>query len=371
MSEITDILDIADSLARTAKAAKMKQVYALIKVAEKVGRSWSGSWLGYHSRVYYKDLVPAPPGARFSVEWGLMHVLSSEETVGDWVEYPFEQVAAAIYEMAGNPDLSRLRSMARKTRDLFEEAQARLLSILSNVCPDLEGDKFLQDSVGAIKKQKVVSASDFVKHFTPSGQMVSRDMNAIQLGLRTPPHIAVFAEASSFLSPLTACEELSKLARRVAAHLDSAEKRRPGQQPIGTKVFIGHGRSAIWKDLKDFVQDRLGLPWDEFNRVPVAGVTNVARLSRMVDEAAFAFLIMTGEDEQPDGKLRARLNVVHEAGLFQGRLGFERAIVLLEEGCEEFSNISGLGQLRFPKGNIAAAFEEVRKVLEREGILHK
>ena len=78
---------------------------------------------------------------------------------------------------------------------------------------------------------------------------------------------------------------------------------------------------------------------------------------------------MTGEDEQPDGQMRARMNVVHEAGLFQGRLGFARAIVLLEEGCEEFSNIAGLGQIRFPRDNIRAAFEEIREVLEREGVL--
>jgi predicted nucleotide-binding protein len=64
----------------------------------------------------------------------------------------------------------------------------------------------------------------------------------------------------------------------------------------------------------------------------------------------------------------ARENVVHEIGLFQGRLGFGRAIILLEEGCEEFSNIQGLGQIRFPKGNIGAKFEDIRAVLEREGL---
>ncbi len=89
----------------------------------------------------------------------------------------------------------------------------------------------------------------------------------------------------------------------------------------------------------------------------------------MLDAAVVAFLIMTGEDEQADGKLHARMNVVHEAGLFQGRLGFTRAILLLEEGCEGFSNIEGLGQIRFPEGNIKAVFDEVRRVLEREGIL--
>jgi predicted nucleotide-binding protein len=61
--------------------------------------------------------------------------------------------------------------------------------------------------------------------------------------------------------------------------------------------------------------------------------------------------------------------VIHEIGLFQGRYGFERAIVLLEEGCDEFSNIVGIGQIRFPKGSITSVTEEIRRVLEREGLL--
>jgi len=100
----------------------------------------------------------------------------------------------------------------------------------------------------------------------------------------------------------------------------------------------------------------------------LAGSEN-ARQSSTADNAAVAFLVMTAEDETAEGQMQARMNVIHEAGLFQGRLGFTRAIVLLEEGCEEFSNISGLGQIRFPQGNIAAAFEEIRRVLEREGLI--
>jgi len=89
----------------------------------------------------------------------------------------------------------------------------------------------------------------------------------------------------------------------------------------------------------------------------------------MLDDSAFAFLVMTAEEETPEGAKRARANVIHEAGLFQGRLGFERAIVLLEDGCEGFSNIAGLTWIPFPPGRIEAAFEDVRRVLEREGLL--
>ena len=137
----------------------------------------------------------------------------------------------------------------------------------------------------------------------------------------------------------------------------------------GTKIFIGHGHSPDWRELKDFISERLKLPYDEFNRIPVAGFTTTNRLAEMLNQACMAFLVMTAEDEQTDGTLHPRENVIHEAGLFQGKLGFEKAIILLEEGCEEFSNIHGLGQLRFPKGKISAIFEKVREVLEREKIL--
>ena len=86
----------------------------------------------------------------------------------------------------------------------------------------------------------------------------------------------------------------------------------------------------------------------------------------MLDDAAFAFLILTAEDQHADEKLHARENVVHEAGFFQGRLGFKKATLLLEETCEKFSNIDGLGHIPFPPGKINAAFEEIRKVPERE-----
>jgi hypothetical protein len=143
----------------------------------------------------------------------------------------------------------------------------------------------------------------------------------------------------------------------------------PAKKPVGSNVVIGHGGSALWHELKDFLRDRLNLPVDEFNAVTVAGLPTVERLEGMLNGARFAFLVMTAEDEQPDGKVRARENVVHEVGLFQGKLGFRKAIILLEDGCEEFSNIHGLGQIRFQRENLAAKFEEVRKVLEREGVI--
>ncbi len=137
----------------------------------------------------------------------------------------------------------------------------------------------------------------------------------------------------------------------------------------GYRIFIGHGKSPMWRELKDFLNDRLGLPWDEFNREAVAGTATFSRISEMLDSASFAFLVMTAEDQHSDSSTHARQNVVHEVGLFQGRLGPKKAIILLEDGCSEFSNIVGLSQIRFPTGHISAVFEEIRRVLEREGVI--
>jgi predicted nucleotide-binding protein len=144
---------------------------------------------------------------------------------------------------------------------------------------------------------------------------------------------------------------------------------KPSTSTLSKKIFIGHGRSELWRDLKDFISERLRLDWDEFNREAAAGLSTKERLQTMLNNAKFAFLVMTAEDEHRGGTTHARENVIHELGLFQGRLGFERAIILLEDGCVEFSNINGLTQIRFPKGNIKAAFEEIRRVLERERII--
>ena len=136
-----------------------------------------------------------------------------------------------------------------------------------------------------------------------------------------------------------------------------------------TKIFIGHGGSLEWLKFKDFLEKKVKLPYEEFNRIPQAGKTASVHLKKMLESCCMAFLIMTGEDEHKDGTLHARENVIHEIGLFQAQLGYEKAIILLEDGCEIFSNIDGITHIPFPKGNIRAAFEDIRDVLKRERII--
>jgi len=339
----------------------------VIKVAEIFASAASGSWLGYHSCVYYDNFNRPPPGASFSRDWG-MRGLFGEGSTGAWCEYAFNDVVELIYNETGNLDLEPAEKFKVLGEQLLADAKNAAeveLRVFLNERPD----PFVEDLLGKIEGIKALGALDYVKLMRPKGQFQTHDMRAADGGIKTPPHVSVMAKCLAYGLPGQAISQLLENLKKATSYITRSRKAMVKADLVGTNVFIGHGRSSAWRDVKDFISDRLRLPYDEFNRVPVAGVTNITRLSEMLDSAVIAFLIMTAEDEQADGSFEARTNVVHEVGLFQGRLGFSRAIVLLEEGCKDFSNIDGLGQIRFPKGNVRAVFEEVRRVLEREKII--
>ena len=288
-------------------------------------------------------------------------------TTGDWEEFSAGHIETYISELSHNPDLDPAHELAARAARQFENDKSEVASLLSMEL-SRSPDPYLESLKEELDKLHFLSKAGVIDRIRPSGQSISRDSLAVTQGSRTPPHIAVLAEVYALRQPKIVCERLSSLARKAGSHI-GRKSRRQRAEPTGTNVFIGHGRSLLWRELKDFIEGRLRLPWDEFNRVPVAGITNIARLSEMLDAAAIAFLLVTGEDELQDGTVQARMNVVHEAGLFQGKARLHEGDNPTRRRTEEFSNIQGLGQIRFPKGNIQATFEDVRRVLEREEIL--
>lgn len=329
MVNLTKIFNFADKLSEIAEKLPSKELEILEEAASEVGKAWSGSWLGYQSRVYYKNLNPAPAGAHFSISDGLYKSYSSD-TRGDWVEYTSENLINCIQKKGRISDLQPFINNAKEVVEIFEDIQYDLLSLLTPAAIEYEKDTFIQDLMDKIKKEKIIYKHSYLQLLQPKGNFSSGDYNAIQSGIQTPPHFSVIADLLQIKGVYKSCATLGKHARRMASYLENQASEEDYSKRIGTRVFIGHGRSHVWKNLKDFIQDRLHLPWDEFNRIPVAGQTNIARLSTMLDNAAIAFIVMTAEDEQADQKLHARMNVIHEAGLFQGRLGFDKAILLLE-----------------------------------------
>lgn len=73
MDDFRDSLDrlkstCSELTARFESADVVQSIEVLQEAVNEASKSWSGSWLGYHSRIYYDQLKPVPPGARFSRE---------------------------------------------------------------------------------------------------------------------------------------------------------------------------------------------------------------------------------------------------------------------------------------------------------------
>jgi predicted nucleotide-binding protein len=334
------------------------------------GSAWSGSPIGYHTRIYTVTLQPRRAGEHFDSEWGGIGEPCSR-TTGSWADFSYEQIEAEIRRQAQVDDLKPIEEAAAEAQRVFEECKDELLPTFDALIATFP-DETLKDLRSKIDKLPAFIFRDqFEKHqFRGGGSFFTRDSTALAQGIQLPPHLQFNCWLMAKWSFGSQVEDLGKHAMHAVRYLQQRHKMKGKTiAKKDGKIFIGHGRSAAWRDLKDFIQDNLGLVPDEFNRESPAGKSNKERLLEMLDGASFAFLVMTAEDDRADGTKHARENVIHEAGLFQGRLEFERAIILLEDGCTAFSNIDGLGQIRFPPGNIMAKSEEIRKVLQREGII--
>jgi len=131
-------------------------------------------------------------------------------------------------------------------------------------------------------------------------------------------------------------------------------------------IFISHGHNELLKfKLKDFLISRLQkkpiILSDEANQ----GLTVVEKLETVSEKCSFAIILLTKDDEQKDGGMRARQNVIHEIGFFQGKYGRNRVILLAEQGIELFTNISGITRIDFKPDHFEGVFEKLRLEIER------
>jgi predicted nucleotide-binding protein len=149
------------------------------------------------------------------------------------------------------------------------------------------------------------------------------------------------------------------LSLRRDAHADYGVDRPRG-------IFVSHGRDGCWRLVRNFLQDDCGVRTISFESESRSGQQIGSVLMSCLAECSMAVCVLSGEDKTRAGTVRARQNVIHEAGLCQGRYGIGRVALLVEEGLEQPSNIRGIVQLRFPPGRVDAVFPELHRMLRRE-----
>jgi predicted nucleotide-binding protein len=134
------------------------------------------------------------------------------------------------------------------------------------------------------------------------------------------------------------------------------------------RIFISHGTSTEWYKVQAYIERDIQIPTLELAQEANFGRTILQKLSEESNKCSYAVIIMTGDDESSDGKPKARENVMHEIGFFQGKFGLQNVCLLYEEGTTIPSNIHGLVYIPFPKNYAEATYgaltREIKSVIQ-------
>lgn len=180
-----------------------------------------------------------------------------------------------------------------------------------------------------------------------------------------------FSEITEAISKLDfSKEQLEVINSAVSKSKPEATAKQAKVTSENKKIFVGHGKGSLWREVEAYLRDE-GLPFESFESNNRTGEHIIDILKGFLDSSVFAIIVVTADDETAGGTIRARQNVIHEIGLFQGRLGFEKVAILKQNEAEEFSNNAGLQHIPFPKDNIRAAFHDLGQSLKKAGIKAK
>jgi len=135
----------------------------------------------------------------------------------------------------------------------------------------------------------------------------------------------------------------------------------PTVDVVPAKVFLVHGRDDAAKhSVARFLERRAGLDVIILSERPNRGRSLLTKFREEADGAAFAVVLMTGDDLAelrpglvPQGQQpvapgpRARQNVIFEMGFFIGQLGVDRVCALVPPGVEHPSDYDGVVYVPF------------------------
>jgi sugar/nucleoside kinase (ribokinase family) len=152
----------------------------------------------------------------------------------------------------------------------------------------------------------------------------------------------------------------------IASHFVARRDEERRGEATPRAVFVAHGGSPQWRAVKAFVEEDIRLPVYSFESGVWGGTQVTDALDNLLERCGFAVCVLTAEDLSTDGEWRARQNVVHEVGLFQGRYGFDRVILLVEEGVRSVPRTAEPFTAPFPRNRIDTAFWRLRHMFRTQ-----
>lgn len=199
---------LSPELARVGKSSA-----AVNAATHQVAASWSGSWMGYHSELYYRDFALPPLENSFSPEWGGIDGIPP-----GWQKRSADDVKERIDTLSGESVAALEKSTDKFLQD-GKALQSEIVTELSGIHhqPGLEQEKDLLR-----KLENFVwghSMGEIVHAKTPN-QVISRDSEAVYQGIKLPAHEYYSAVALQKKSECDAVAEFFKAASRLLRQVE-------------------------------------------------------------------------------------------------------------------------------------------------------
>lgn len=166
-----------------------------MKIAcDRVKDSWSGSCIGFHSKLYYRNFQKPPRGEMFSVEWGGHNGISEV-----WGERTSEDVKKAIGDLVGkNFSVDSFEKAIENLAGDIEDFEINVELLISSIA----GKNSTHPLAGFERVEPKKKLKSFIKSSIPQNVM-TRDSEALAQGIMVPAIIyyeAVIYEAESLVS---------------------------------------------------------------------------------------------------------------------------------------------------------------------------
>ncbi|TFZ41931.1 nucleotide-binding protein [Vagococcus xieshaowenii] len=135
-------------------------------------------------------------------------------------------------------------------------------------------------------------------------------------------------------------------------------------------IFIVHGHDGEMKHDVARTIKNLNINPIILSEQPNGGKTIIEKFESSSEHIDFAIVLVSGDDIQKDGKIRARQNVMYELGYFCGKLGRNRVLILNNKkngDIEIPSDLYGVLYIEYLPENDSWKLQLVRELKDIDG----
>lgn len=236
-----------------SKLGKYKSI--LNKYLEEVSKledSFSGSWIGFHASMYFRNFEKPNLDQMFNIEWGSINGIKP-----GWEEKSYEYIVNHI-----EGDGVKLDEVEKDLDQIMEEAEELKTTISAELSQIKDIKNFTRESELLDKIERIqwgASAQSFIDSLKP-GSAITRDRLAVSQGFKIPPHIRYEAGVLCALSVITSIEDFiklsAKLIRQVEIQQNLVSTRGDTQGSIEKIKEICHRFHLVTRQLQNRHADR-------------------------------------------------------------------------------------------------------------------